>query len=170
MRPTIYWIDSSGAGRLAVLARPRGEDWLETEIQGWRDDGIDVVVSLLTETESSDLGLSLEAELCRSNGLQFINFRIEDLGVPDSMDDTIQLVTQLYGLLTSGKSIGLHCRGGLGRSPLMASCLLMFGGRSAEESFKLVGAARGFSVPESTEQADWGRSFARQLQSSSTSR
>ncbi len=166
MKPTIYWIDNPGAGRIAVLARPQGDDWLQSEILGWREDGIDVVVSLLTEPENRVLGLSLEAELCRSNGLAFINFPIEDCDVPLSSEATLQLVKELDALLSSGKSIGFHCRGGLGRSPLIASCLLMFSGKSAEESFQLVSAARGLPVPQTLGQAVWGESFAQELGSS----
>jgi len=165
MKPTIYWIENSGAGRLAILARPQGDDALESEIQGWREAGIDVVVSMLTETDNSDLGLSTEAELCRSNGLQFISFPIEDFGVPDSLDNTLELVRKLNGLLASGKSIGFHCRGCLGRAPLIASCVLMFAGESAETAFELVSVARGYAIPEAPEQADWGRNFARELSS-----
>ncbi|CAN5725910.1 hypothetical protein BH18ACI4_BH18ACI4_05560 [soil metagenome] len=166
MKPTIYWIDKPGDGRIAVLARPRGDEWLESEIQGWREEGIDVVVSLLTEPEDRLLGLTFEAELCRSNGLAFISFPIEDCNVPLSSEATLQLVKELDALLSSGKSIGFHCRGGLGRSPLIASCLLMYSGNSAEESFQLVSAARGLTVPETPGQAVWGKSFARELGSS----
>lgn len=165
MNPTIYWIKNSDAGRLAILARPQGDDALESEIQGWREAGINVVVSMLTEAENLQLGLTAEAELCRSNGLQFISFRIKDFGVPNSLDATLQLVRELNQLLTSGKSIGFHCHGCVGRSPLIASCVLMFAGESAETAFELVSVARGYSIPEAPEQADWGRSFARELSS-----
>ena len=165
MKPTIYWIENSGPGRLAILARPRGEDWLENEIQGWREAGVDVVVSLLTEADNSYLGLSAEAELCRSNGLQFISFPIEDFGVPDSLEEALQLVRELNDLLTKGKNIGFHCQGCIGRSPLIASCVLMFSGASPERAFELVSVARGYPIPEAPEQAAWGRNFARQLNS-----
>jgi protein-tyrosine phosphatase len=166
MKPTIYWIDNPGEGRIAVLDRPLGDDCLESEILGWREDGIDVVVSLLTEPEGRLLGLSREAELCRNNGLTFINFPIEDCNVPLSSEATLQLVKELDALLASGKSIGFHCRGGVGRSPLIASCMLMYSGKSAEESFELVGAARGMPVPQTTGQEVWGKSFAQELGSS----
>ncbi len=165
MKPTIYWIDSSGDGRIAVLDRPQGDDCLESEILGWREDGIDVVVSLLTEQEDNLLGLSREAELCRNNGLTFINFPIEDCNVPHSSEATLQLVKELDALLASGKSLGFHCRGGVGRSPLIASCVLMYSGKSAEESFQLVGAARGLPVPQNAVQEVWGKSFAQDLSS-----
>jgi protein-tyrosine phosphatase len=166
MKPTIYWIDNTGPGRLAILARPQGDDALESEIQGWREAGIDVVVSMLTETDNSYLGLSAEAELCRNNGLQFISFPIEDCNVPDSLEDTLRLVRELNDLLTSGKSIGFHCHGCIGRAPLIASCVLMFSGESAETAFESVSVARGYPIPEAQKQAEWGRNFARQLNSS----
>jgi Cyclin-dependent kinase inhibitor 3 (CDKN3) len=164
MEPTIYWIDNSGESRLAILARPQGNDALGSEIQGWREAGIDVVVSMLTETDNLYLGLSPEAELCRSNGLHFISFPIEDCGVPDSFDATLRLVRELNDLLMSGKSIGFHCQGCVGRSPLIASCVLMFSGMSAESAFELVRDARGCPILEGT-QAEWGRNFARLLSS-----
>ena len=165
MKPIIYWIDYSGPGRLAILAKPQGDDPLESEIRGWRKAGVDVVVSLLTEADNSYLGLSAEAELCRSNGLQFISFPIEDFGVPDSLDETLRLVRKLNDLLTKGKNIGFHCQGCVGRSPLIASCVLMFSGASAERAFELVSVARGYPIPEAPAQADWGRTIARQLSS-----
>ena len=98
MKPIIYWIDHSGPGRLAILGRPEGDEALESEIRGWCGAGVDVVVSLLTETDNQYLGLTAEADLCRNNGLQFIGFPIKDRGVPDSLGDALQLVSELSDL------------------------------------------------------------------------
>lgn len=162
--PVIYWIDHSGPGRLAILGRPEGDEALEGEIRGWRDAGVDVVVSLLTETDNEFLGLSAEAELCGTNGLEFISFPIKDRGVPDS-SAALELVSELHDLLTKGKSIGFHCHGCIGRAPLIASCVLMFAGESAERAFKRVSCARGYPIPEAPQQAEWGRKFARAMRS-----
>lgn len=160
--PIIYWIEPAGAGRLAILARPSGDDALAAQVQGWRDAGIDVVVSMLTASDNASLGLTQEGDLCRANGLQFVSFPIEDFGVP-SDDSALTLATNLHELLTSGKSIGFHCNGCIGRAPLMASCVLMVGGKSANEAFDLVSKARGYPIPEGRRQAEWGRNFERQL-------
>ena len=162
--PVIYWIDHSGPGRLAILDRPEGDEALESEIRGWREAGIDVVVSLLTETDNEYLGLVEEGQLCGNNGLQFISFPIADRGVPDS-SAALQLVSELNSLLTKGKSIGFHCHGCIGRAPLIASCVLMFSGVSAEKAYGLVSDARGYPIPEAQAQAEWGRNFARRLSS-----
>ena len=159
----IYWIDCEGPGRLAIVDRPLGDDTLENEILAWRQAGIDVVVSLLTEYENSYCGLVQEAELCRSNGIQFISFPITDRSFPKSTEETLELVSKLNDLLTNEKSIGFHCYGCVGRAPLIASCVLMFRGETADRAFKLVGYARGYPIPEAAVQAEWGRDFARRL-------
>jgi protein-tyrosine phosphatase len=148
---------------MAILARPQGDDALPGEIQGWRDSGIDVVVSLLTDSDNQYLGLSAEGELCRRAGLQFVSFPLVDFGVPASFDIALELVKELSDLLANGKSIGFHCHGCIGRAPLMASCVLMFSGKSAESAFELVSIARGYPIPEARAQAEWGKDFARQL-------
>ena len=163
MKPIIYWIDYSGPGRLAILAKPQGDDALESEIQGWREAGVDVVVSMLTEADNAYLGLSAEEELCLSNGLQFISFPLQDFGVPASVDVTLGLVKELNDLLTSRKSIGFHCHGCIGRAPLIASCVLMYSGASAEKAYDLISLARGYPIPEAQAQAEWGKKFAREL-------
>jgi protein-tyrosine phosphatase len=162
-KPVIYWIEHEGAGRLAILARPQGDEALAGDIKGWRDAGVDVVVSMLTDSDNLYLGLTAEAELCRSNGLQFVSFPLEDFGVPASVDVTLNLVRELNDLLVSGKSIGFHCHGCIGRAPLIASCVMMFAGKSAESAFELISKARGYPIPEARAQAEWGRNFAREL-------
>jgi protein-tyrosine phosphatase len=159
----IYWIDCVGPGRLAIVDRPLGDDTLESEILAWREAGIDVVVSLLTAYENSYCGLVEEAELCRNNGIQFISFPITDRNFPKSTEATLELVKELNELLASGKSIGFHCYGCIGRAPLIASCVLMFRGETADRAFELVGYARGYPIPEAPVQAAWGRDFARHL-------
>ena len=51
MLTELYWIDGPWPGKLAISARARGGDWLEDEMRGWRRNGIDTVVSLLTPAE-----------------------------------------------------------------------------------------------------------------------
>ena len=162
-QPVIYWIDFASPGRLAILAKPDGGAALASEIQGWREAGVDVVVSLLTDADNEYLGLEAEGELCRENGLQFVSFPIKDFGVPASVDVTLELVRELNELAASGKNIGFHCHGCIGRAPLIASCVLMYAGTKPETAYDLVSLARGYPIPEARTQAEWGRNFAREL-------
>ena len=160
MKSTIYWIPGNWAGRLAILARPRGNDWLSDEIQGWRDAGVQVVVSLLGEEEERELGLAEEAQIVRASNLRFINFPIEDYGVPSSEVELHQLVKEVEQLLDHGHNVGIHCRAGIGRSSIVAACLLVSGGEAVETSFEQIQKARGVQVPDTVNQRAWVVDFA----------
>jgi len=163
MRTDLYWVPGPWAGRLAIMPRPRGGDWLEDEIQAWRRSGVDVVVSLLTSDEIADLSLADEAALCRANGIEFIPFPVPDRGVPSSKEAVLELVTKLGEQLAVGKNIAVHCRQGIGRAALVAICLLVLSGIDPEAAIRQVSAARGCPVPETTEQRRWIADFAKSL-------
>jgi hypothetical protein len=116
MRTELYWIDGPWQGKLAILPRPRGGDWLEDEVRGWRAAGVDVIVSLLTSDEVADLDLAQESALCEAYGIDFWSFPIVDRSVPASRKATLDFVKKLAKLLAEGKSIAIHCRQGIGRS------------------------------------------------------
>ena len=160
MKPDVYWINGPWPGKLAILARPRGEDWLENEVGGWKDAGLDVVVSLLTPVEDSELGLVDEGDLVQRHGLTFISFPIADYSVPTSTNEVRRLVSKLEGSLTRGSSVGIHCRQGIGRSSLVAACVLVTSGESPRTAFQQITAARGRSVPDTAEQRNWVTAFA----------
>jgi protein-tyrosine phosphatase len=155
MKTELYWVEGPWSGRLAIMPRPRGGDWLEDEVRSWRESGIDVVVSLLTAEEIIELNLTAEEELCRKNGMELLSLPIPDRGVPLSLLATSELLTKLADLLTSGKNIAIHCRQGIGRAGLIASALLASTGINADSAIQRVSTARGCSVPETPQQREW---------------
>ena len=167
MKTEVYWIDGSWPGKLAIVPRPRGGDWLEDEVQAWRRAGLDAVVSLLTQEESAELDLAHEAELSQAQNIQFIEFPIPDRSIPFSRRATLELLEELHQLLVKGKNVGIHCRQGIGRSAVIAACLLVFLGLDPETAFQRISVARGCTIPETTEQRDWVIAFARELQDAS---
>ena len=164
MKTELYRIDGSWPGKLAIIPRPRGGDWLEAEVQAWRQAGLDVVVSLLTQEESAELELAHEAELSEASNIQFIEFPIPDRSAPSSRRATLELLGELHQLLVKGKNIGIHCRQGIGRSAVIAASLLVFLGLEPEVAFQRISMARGSTIPETAEQRDWVVAFARELQ------
>ena len=163
MKPDVYWIKGPWPGRLAILARPRGADWLEDEVEAWKEIGVDTVVSLLTQSEAVELSLTKESDLVRRRGLTFINFPIPDYSVPGSQGATRQLVDELSEQLSQGNKVGIHCRQGIGRSSLVAACVLVTSGESSGNAFNHIEAARGVTVPDTIEQKNWVASFAERL-------
>ncbi len=160
MKTELYWIESD----VALLLRPRGGDWLRDEIRDWKRAGLNAIVSLLAANEIKDLNLAHEAEAVQAAGLAFVSFPIADFGVPDHLLDTIKFVDSLAALRAESKKIGLHCRQGLGRSPLIAACLLVRAGVTPAAAWEKIGAARGTTVPETDEQREWLNRFAEELQ------
>jgi hypothetical protein len=73
MKATIYPIKAAAPNRIAIVARPRGGDWLCDELSALSSEGINVLVSMLTEEESNELGLERESEDCGVTGITFEN-------------------------------------------------------------------------------------------------
>jgi hypothetical protein len=47
MAANVFWVPGPWRGRLGIVPRPRGGDWLSDEMRAWLETGIDAVVSLL---------------------------------------------------------------------------------------------------------------------------
>ncbi len=156
----MYWIDGPWRGRLALVPRPRGGDWLEEEVRSWQEAGLEVVVSLLTSDENTELELSQEELLCRAQRIQFHAYPIQDRGAPTSRKATADLVRKLEKALEAGKSVAVHCRQGIGRSSLIAALLLVSAGIGPEAALAQISQARGCVVPDTLEQSNWIKSFA----------
>src|SRR5215831_10086664 len=123
MRPTLFQIPTPTDGRLSTMARPRGDDWLDDEMAGLREAGVDVLVCLQSDVERRELGLLDEGPAAQRAGIEFHHFPIVDFGVPDR--SAIQpLVSTLVDALTAERHVVIHCRGGIGRSSLVAAAVL----------------------------------------------
>lgn len=151
----VYYIDEFWPGRVALAARPRGGDWLADEITNWKRSGIDAIVSLLMPEEEHDLQLTREGQESRSQGLEFVSFPIADREVPASEASLAKLLEGIDRRLSSGKNILIHCRQGVGRTGLVAACLLVKRGMSPGAAVDAVSSARGVHVPETQEQREW---------------
>jgi protein-tyrosine phosphatase len=167
LNPKLYWIANSSPGRLAISARPRGGDWLEDEIAGWRKQRVDIVVSLLTPPENEELDLQDQATLSKAKDIRFFSFPIEDRGVPASSAKVEQLAAQLSSEIQPGKNVIVHCRQGIGRSSLISAVLLISSGEDEGQALKEM---RSLEVPETAEQQKWLDQFAKTHAATSHSR
>ena len=103
-----YWIKIEGI-QLAIVPRPRGQDWLPDDISLLRRAGVDVVVSALTPSENEELGLVDESQCCEDSGMKFLAFPIEDRSVPISYSEFSDLVDSVIDSLRKGKGVAVHC-------------------------------------------------------------
>lgn len=165
MGAKVFWITGPWRGRLGIVPRPRGAEWLDDETRSWREAGIDMVVSLLEPNEAAELALTGESASSAASGLEFRSFPIPDRSVPNSREAVAQLVDQIVGALQAGKSVALHCRQGIGRSAIVAAAALISGGQNAETAIKTIRQSRGLEVPETHAQLQWISDFSSWLAS-----
>jgi hypothetical protein len=102
---SIYRIKGPWPGNLSIVSRPRGGDWLEQEISGWKDAELNTVVSLLTSDEEAEFELLGERESSEEQGLRFYSLPIADLGVPSSRKETLAVLSQIENLLAAGQML-----------------------------------------------------------------
>ncbi|HYU33624.1 MAG TPA: dual specificity protein phosphatase family protein [Thermoanaerobaculia bacterium] len=155
MKADIYWVPGPWPGRLGILPRPRGGDWLADEVRSWRAAGLDVVISLLTPAEVAEFELQEEEARAREEGIEYHAFPIPDYGVPGSRAALAELVHRLEAALAAGKRVAVHCRQGIGRSSLLAAALLVSAGEDPDAAFRRIEQARGRPVPDTAEQREW---------------
>ncbi len=151
----IFWIDGSPPPGMALVLRPRGEEWLEKELTQLKDAGIDTLISMLEEDEASWLGLSDEESLADRAGLSFISFPIPDHHVPPDMTKFKAFVAGIADRLAAGEYVGVHCQGSIGRATVTAACALIHRGWKAQDALDAIELARGYEVPDTPEQRKW---------------
>ena len=151
---TLYPVPVPPPGRLAIMPRPRGGTRLAGELQALREAGVEVLVCLLPAGERLLLGLADEPAAAARAGLAFHAFPIRDFSTPDHCA-AAGLVDMLAAELAAGRYVAVHCRGGIGRSSLIAAALLVRLGTPAGQAWQVISAARGHPVPETAAQRRW---------------
>jgi len=154
MEAVLYTVERDGPGRLSTMARPRVGDWLDDEMAALRRANVDVLVSMLTDSEVAELDLSGERALATGEGLRFVALATPDRSVPD-LAPFRDLLDELEADLTAGRHVAGHCRMGIGRTSLVAAGLLIREGTSAEDAWSAISRARGMEVPDTPEQRAW---------------
>lgn len=147
MSTKIHWITET----IGIIARPRGNEWLEEEIIAFKKQQVTLIVSLLESHEITELGLRQEKHLCEKYNIQFINFPIPDRSIPPKGRQTEEFIHQLSENKTK---LVIHCRMGIGRSSIIAASLLLQN-QKAIEIIPHISHIRGLNVPDTAEQLQW---------------
>jgi protein-tyrosine phosphatase len=152
---SLHWVHVVEPYRLAVMPSPPGGDRLRDEVSAWRDAKVDTVVSLLEPHEIEYLGLQAQPSLCAEFGIRYLSYPLRDRDVPPSADEFDGLVDSLHAALLQGWVLAVHCRAGIGRTGVLAGCLLHRLGVPGPEIFHHLSRARGMAMPPTPAQADW---------------
>lgn len=144
---------------IGIMPCPQGGALLSSEIRQLREQGFNSLVCLLTRGELALLDLEKEEEECNENGIRFIYFPIEDFSIPQDMTSATKLVDMLSEEMRAGRKVIIHCRGGIGRSSLVAGALLVRQGYSLGNALMELQNCRGCKVPETPGQEAWLKGF-----------
>ncbi len=155
LKPNIYCITTAAPYLVSIVARPRGGDWLCNEVRALSQEGVDTLVSMLTNEEANELGLEQESAECDAVGLKFVNVAIPDRSVPADREAFLLTIDQLAEMARRGRHIAVHCRAGIGGSSLLTASILIRLGWDANAAFEAIQIARGCPVPDTQEQRNW---------------
>jgi protein-tyrosine phosphatase len=151
-----------GAGLAGFVRRNLDTDLLELARLGTT-----VLASLTTDEENNELKIPTLPQQARKFGLDCWRFPFHDAGIPESIEELHGFVKRLQSAFFEGESIVIHCRGGLGRSGLVAACLLLLMGLSttADDAIAHVRRARSPRAIETRAQERFILEYASFLES-----
>ncbi|MFN0096985.1 MAG: tyrosine protein phosphatase, partial [Dehalococcoidia bacterium] len=149
----LWWVETPAPGRVGVVQRPRGGDWLPGDMAWLRTQGVDVIVSALQDKEIRDTHLLDQGHHASANGLHYVRFPIGNMLTPAA--ESLPALRALAGRVRRGERVVAHCFACVGRSPLIAASVLVLLGVPAEEAWLRVEQSRGCAVPDTLAQRLW---------------
>lgn len=105
---------------------------LKTEIHA------DVLVCLVEDFELQNLKINRLPEIAQQLGIKLLRFPLVDATVPENLDTMRYIIKQIQQEFEAGKVVIIHCLAGLGRSGMVAACLLVERGLSGPEAIRHV--------------------------------
>lgn len=115
-----------------------------TALEQLKAAGARALITLMPEDEMAANAVADLPQLCAQHGLRWFHLPIEDDHAPAG-DFAAAWQAQRAGvqaLLDAGQRIAIHCKGGSGRTGLMAAQILVERGRSKEQATAAVKALR----------------------------
>ena len=141
----LYTIGPVGNGTLSVMPKPDATQLID-DIAFYHRQGVNKVISLLLPEEVTRLQMEAEPQACEAHQIEFVNFAIKDMGVPEY--PTLKAFNQeLKQDLAQGKHLAIHCHGGRGRAGIVAITLMIEHGLQPEQAIKLASEVRGDPMP-----------------------
>lgn len=158
--PNCYWVLP---GRLLAGEYPGGgtAELTRERLSRLTKAGIDFFVDLTRAQETTAYDAFLPA------GIRYLRRSIADHGIPAAPAEMAEILASLRDGLRQGRMVYLHCRAGIGRTGMVAGCLLVEHGFSGEEALRELNrlwrqSARSALwpvVPETADQAEYVRGW-----------
>ena len=133
--PNSYWVDP---GRFAAGEYPgaKSPDEAAARLRTLLQAGIDHFVDLTEPADRLEPYAAIALEEARRLGANIAHERhpITDLSVPRSPDEMTAILDAIDGALGAGRTVYLHCWGGVGRTGTVVGCWLVRHGRTGDEA------------------------------------
>ena len=143
-------------GSLAGSAIPGGRLWtarpfVASDIGELKENAISCLVSLLSMP-------SFTGDLCAERHIEWIEYPIEDFGLPADRESFAALIRGLVERIEAGVSVCVHCRMGIGRTGITLACIVgRRYGISGQQAIRVVRRTR--SAIETDEQIRFVEAF-----------
>mgnify|MGYP002631721328 CR=1 FL=1 len=113
-----------------------------------KEAGAVALITLMSDSELGQNGLNDFKQQVSDSGLTWFHMPIEDDQAPGIEFESCwrSFHQQIEALLSNGKSIAIHCKGGSGRTGLMAALLLTSRNQAPDEVIKQIQAIRPRSL------------------------
>ena len=127
---------------------------LEADIQAIAKWGAAAVVTLIEDEEFRLLRVPNLGAAIEEAGMEWHHLPIRDVYIPNQHFENLWVYSghRLRGALAVGRKVLVHCRGGLGRSGMIAARLLVEMGEEPKEAIRRVRSARPGTIETSKQE------------------
>ncbi|GIM12111.1 hypothetical protein Vretimale_15535 [Volvox reticuliferus] len=136
---TVSWIpdcETAAGGRLGLTFCPEKHITSRDGTQYSRDVGMDLarlrqvhavhtIVCLLPEAELRYLKVRSYATAVEAHGMEYLHLPIIEMAAPSDALQAASVVDAVADRLLAGRTVVMHCKGGVGRAGMMAACMLV---------------------------------------------
>ncbi|MBE7377138.1 cyclin-dependent kinase inhibitor 3 family protein [Pseudomonas lopnurensis] len=138
-------LDTAGGGQLIFTPCPGTRDTSVSEaLDALQAAGAEALVTLMPHEELARNEVTQLPRLCTERGLEWIHLPVADEQVPLADFDSAwaRSRARIAELLGSGRNVAIHCKGGSGRTGLIAARILIDRGVPRQDAIAAVQALR----------------------------